>query len=46
VLFWHGMLIHGGSDVTDHAHTRKSYVTHYVGEDMDQMSEISGPFNW
>lgn len=46
VLFWHGMLIHGGSEVTDSTRTRKSFVFHYVGEGMDQMTKVKGPFNW
>lgn len=30
VLIWHGNLIHKGSEIRDHALTRKSYVTHYT----------------
>jgi len=29
VFFWHGALVHGGSDVIDSAKTRKSFVSHY-----------------
>lgn len=46
VLFWHGMLIHGGSPITDAAKTRKSFVIHYMPDGVDQSSEVVGPFNW
>jgi phytanoyl-CoA hydroxylase len=46
VFLWHGMLIHGGSAVTDPKRTRRSYVCHYIPGDMEVSSEIDGPFNW
>ena len=33
VLIWHGNLVHKGSEIGDHALTRKSYVTHYTSYD-------------
>jgi ectoine hydroxylase-related dioxygenase (phytanoyl-CoA dioxygenase family) len=45
-LFWHGMLLHGGSPVTDQAATRKSFVIHYMAEGTNREAEIVGPFNW
>ncbi|MGB3462377.1 MAG: phytanoyl-CoA dioxygenase family protein [Rhodanobacter lindaniclasticus] len=33
VLIWHGNLIHKGSEISNHASTRKSYVTHYTSYD-------------
>ncbi|MDB5865373.1 MAG: Phytanoyl-CoA dioxygenase [Betaproteobacteria bacterium] len=46
VFFWHGMLIHGGSSVTDPKRTRRSYVCHYIPGEMEVSSRIEGPFNW
>jgi hypothetical protein len=46
VLFWHGMLIHGGSAITDTTKTRKSFVIHYMPDGVDRSSEVVGPFNW
>jgi ectoine hydroxylase-related dioxygenase (phytanoyl-CoA dioxygenase family) len=45
-LFWHGMLIHGGTPVTDRRLSRRSYVCHYIPPGMDVASKIEGPFNW
>lgn len=46
VLFWHGMLIHGGDAVETPEQTRNSYVCHYVPPGMKQDHRIEGPFNW
>jgi ectoine hydroxylase-related dioxygenase (phytanoyl-CoA dioxygenase family) len=46
VFLWHGMLIHGGSSVTDPKRTRRSYVCHYIPGEMEVSSQIEGPFNW
>lgn len=46
VLFWHGMLIHGGDAVLEPSKTRNSYVCHYVPPGMKQDHRIEGPFNW
>jgi phytanoyl-CoA hydroxylase len=46
VLFWHGMLIHGGDAVIDPNRTRQSYVCHYVPPGGKQDEKIVGPFNW
>lgn len=46
VFLWHGMLIHGGSEVFNPKMTRRSYVCHYIPPGMDKISEIEGPFNW
>jgi ectoine hydroxylase-related dioxygenase (phytanoyl-CoA dioxygenase family) len=46
VLFWHGMLIHGGAPVIDPASTRKSFVIHYMPDGVDRSGEVVGPFNW
>ena len=45
-LLWHGMLIHGGSDVKQPGLTRKSYVCHYIAEGKDRNADIEGPFRW
>ena len=46
VLFWHGMLVHGGAPVTRRGTTRKSMVLHYTVRGADRASEVQGPFNW
>lgn len=46
VLFWHGMLIHGGSPVKDPSRSRKSFVIHYMPEGVNRSTEVEGPFNW
>ena len=35
VLFWHGMLIHGGAPITQPGTTRRSYVLHYIPDGID-----------
>lgn len=46
VLFWHGMLIHGGAKVVDPSRSRKSFVIHYMPEGVNRSTEVVGPFNW
>lgn len=46
VLFWHGMMLHGGSEVRNPKLTRRSFVIHYVPPGMDVSDQIVGPFNW
>ena len=46
ILFWHGLLIHGGSEVKRPDLTRRSYVCHYIPPGMDVSADIVGPFNW
>ena len=46
VLFWHGMLIHGGAPVLRRGATRKSMVIHYTVRGADRGREVRGPFNW
>jgi ectoine hydroxylase-related dioxygenase (phytanoyl-CoA dioxygenase family) len=46
VLFWHGMLAHGGAPVTAPGTTRKSMVLHYTVRGADRGREVRGPFNW
>lgn len=46
VLFWHGMLIHGGDPIVTRGLSRKSMVVHYSVEGVNKFSEIKGPFNW
>ena len=46
VLFWHGMLIHGGAPVTRRGTSRKSLVLHYSVRGADRGGEVTGPFNW
>jgi phytanoyl-CoA hydroxylase len=45
-LFWHGMLVHGGSAVTNPAATRKSMVIHYMPDGANRARQVEGPFNW
>lgn len=45
-FFWHGMLLHGGSAVTNPAATRRSMVIHFIPEGMDVEHRLVGPFNW
>lgn len=45
-LFWHGMLIHGGSPVSNENATRKSFVIHFMPEGANKGAEVEGPFNW
>jgi phytanoyl-CoA hydroxylase len=46
IFLWHGMLIHGGSPVTNPNQSRRSYVCHYIPPEMEVSSQIVGPFNW
>lgn len=46
ILFWHGMLFHGGDNVVNPALTRKSYVCHYIPDGMNRETDMVGPFNW
>jgi hypothetical protein len=46
VLFWHGMLLHGGAPVRQPGCTRKSMVLHYTVRGADRGREVRGPFNW
>ena len=46
VLFWHGMLIHGGAAVARRGVSRKSMVLHYSVRGADVAREVQGPFNW
>ena len=46
VLFWHGMLIHGGAPVARRGTSRKSMVLHYSVRGADRGGEVHGPFNW
>lgn len=45
-LFWHGMLIHGGSSHVDEGTTRKSFVIHYLPDGGNVGHRVHGPFNW
>lgn len=44
VLFWHGMLIHGGAPITSPATTRRSYVVHFIPDGVD-VSGAGGPLS-
>lgn len=46
VLFWHGMLIHGGAPVRRPGLTRKSMVLHFTVRGADRGREVHGPFRW
>lgn len=46
VLFWHGMLIHGGSEIKNPHLTRRSFVMHCIPDGCDRATEVHGPFNW
>jgi ectoine hydroxylase-related dioxygenase (phytanoyl-CoA dioxygenase family) len=46
VLFWHGMLIHGGARIARRGVSRKSMVLHYSVRGADRGREVVGPFNW
>lgn len=46
VLFWHGMLIHGGEPVRDASLTRRSYVLHFIPAGADVAHLVTGPTNW
>lgn len=46
VMFWHPMLIHGGSPRLDRLATRKSFVLHNIAVGADVGAKIKGPVNW
>jgi ectoine hydroxylase-related dioxygenase (phytanoyl-CoA dioxygenase family) len=46
VLFWHGMLIHGGAPIARRGLSRRSMVLHYSVRGADRGREVHGPFNW
>lgn len=46
VLFWHGMLIHGGEPITKPGTTRQSFVVHFIPEGADAVAQVTGPTNW
>ncbi|NND75278.1 MAG: phytanoyl-CoA dioxygenase family protein [Ilumatobacter sp.] len=46
VLFWNGMLIHGGSAITDPGTTRKSLVVHFVPDGADAVKRVTLPARW
>lgn len=46
VLFWHGMLIHGGDTITAPGTTRKSFVLHYIPAGVDVGDQVTGLLNW
>jgi ectoine hydroxylase-related dioxygenase (phytanoyl-CoA dioxygenase family) len=46
VLFWHGMLIHGGQAIRRPETTRRSYVVHFIPHGADVADRITGPTNW
>jgi phytanoyl-CoA hydroxylase len=46
VLFWHGMLLHGGAPVLRRGVSRKSMAIHYTVRGADRGREVRGPFNW
>jgi ectoine hydroxylase-related dioxygenase (phytanoyl-CoA dioxygenase family) len=46
VLFWHGMLVHGGAPIGCRGTSRKSMVIHYTVRGADRAREVQGPFNW
>lgn len=45
-LFWHGMLIHGGSPIRQPQLSRKSFVIHYMPDGCNVAGKVQGPFNW
>ncbi len=46
VLFWHGMLIHGGAPITTPGLTRKSLVLHFVPRGADAATSVTLPTRW
>lgn len=46
VLFWNGMLIHGGSPITDRSTTRRSLVLHFVPSGADAATQVTLPTRW
>jgi len=46
VLFWHGMLIHGGAAITEPGLTRKSLILHFVPSGADAAQQVTLPARW
>lgn len=46
VLFWHGMLIHGGAAITDPQTSRRSLVLHFVPQGADAVTKVTLPSRW
>lgn len=46
VLFWHGMLIHGGAAITEAGVTRRSLVLHFVPAGADVAESVTLPGRW
>jgi phytanoyl-CoA hydroxylase len=46
VLFWHGMLLHGGEPIRNPELTRRSFVTHFIPDGIDVALQVTGPTNW
>lgn len=46
VLFWHGMLIHGGAAITDPESSRRSLVLHFVPNGADAVTKVTLPSRW
>ena len=46
VFFWHGMMLHGGSEINDPSLTRRSFVIHYMPKGANVEGRVVGPFNW
>ena len=46
VLFWHGMLVHGGEQDRNKDITRKSLVLHSIPKGCDVTGRLKVPFNW
>jgi hypothetical protein len=46
VFFWHGMMLHGGSEINNPSLTRKSFVIHYMPKGANVEGRVVGPFNW
>ncbi|MDJ0767898.1 MAG: phytanoyl-CoA dioxygenase family protein [Ilumatobacter sp.] len=46
VLFWHGMLIHGGQQIRRADSTRRSFVVHFIPDGADVADQVTAPVNW
>jgi ectoine hydroxylase-related dioxygenase (phytanoyl-CoA dioxygenase family) len=46
VLFWHGMLIHGGAPIIDRSTTRRSLVLHFIPRGADAFTKVTLPSRW
>ena len=46
VLFWHGMVIHGGEHAVDRSLTRRSFVLHSITDGSDYLGELDAEMNW